>query len=171
MTAKAISFGSGQVNEKTYKLKVSKTLKFSEIYNDEGKFVGGGIGTRPLKIENGAWVQLFEDQVFGPEDDEPRPTGRIQLHLGWTREALEEFATLLLALSRYDPPDDGYSLSFDLADQDGKPTARLVVHLPVNNIDERQPFNRLVNLFSGTVYDDGTLEDTTLPPVKGDGLQ
>ena len=148
--------------------RVSKTLKFSEIYNDSGKFSGGGILNSTNAIEDEMWIEIMDDLVLDPKDDRWKSTGRLQIHLGSTKRALEQLGTFLLALSRYQPPQSGYTASFELKDKDENPILHLVFHLPNDQPNKREKFARIHNIASAQISNDGTqIIDTTLPPKDG----
>ena len=152
--------------EKKYKLKISKTLWFSEIYNSEG-FIGGGILNPTKNIKDEIWVEIMDDPVYDRASDSWGPTGRIQMHVGSTRRSLEELGTFLLALARYSPPKPGYSASFELKDHIGEPAVHLVFHLPIDEEEERPVFSKIHNVATAIFGPDGQfIEDITLSPTK-----
>jgi hypothetical protein len=150
---------------KETKKRLTRTLTFVDVYDDKGKHTGGGTRMPRRHMKDELWVQLTNDPVMDRTGLEGE-TGRLQIHLGSTRRALEEFALMLLAIAHYTPPEPGYSASLELQDQNGNPAAHLVVHLPDEEPDRRPDFSAIHNVFSGTIYEDGTLEDRTLP-IKG----
>lgn len=137
--------------------RVSMTLKWSVSYTNQGKYAGGGILNDTSHIENETWVEIMDD----PSD--AGTTGRLQLHIGSTRCSFEELGVFLLALARYRPPEPGYSCSFDLTDQQGKPVLHLVVHLPEESADYRPKFVQIHVGGHGVVGENGAIEDRSLP--------
>ncbi len=149
---------------KDIKKRISKTLKFSEITSNTGKFLGGGILNNIKDIPSEVWVGILDDPILDRERDEEINTGRIQLHLGGTRQGMEELGVFLLALAHYYPPEPGYSLSFELNDIQDKPIIHLVIHLPVNDSTEKSPFSKIHNVATAKFSIDGKqIEDKTSP--------
>lgn len=152
------------------KVKLTRSFRLTEVYDTHGGFIGGGVLTRREHMKDELWVQVTEDPVLDPASGTEGSTGRLQIHLGSSRRALEELGVMLLAIAHYEPPESGYSASVDLPDREGNPAVHLIVHLPINDeADQRREFAVIHNVFSGRLYDDGTLEDQTLPVRKDDG--
>ncbi len=147
---------------KKYKKKIACTLKFSEIYNDKGKFVGGGMRNPTSHIDNEMWVEIMDDPVLSRETDQWGVTGRQQMHIAGTRKAYEELGILFLAMANYDPPEPGYSVSIELSDRENQPAVHFVVHLPVEDINTRPKYAKIHNIATGIIDEDGNITDTTL---------
>jgi hypothetical protein len=144
------------------RIKISRTLKFNDYYSSDGKFKGGGIGNKATHIHSELWLEIMEDLFLNEETNEEESTGVKQVHLGGTRQGLEELAVILLALSQYDPPEPGYSASFELPNEEGKPIVNLVLHLPVNSMEEKQPFP-MIHHIARAIFDEKSGEiDTSI---------
>ncbi len=151
----------GDCMRKETKKRVSKTLKFSEITNEKGIYVGGGILNTIKHIPTDLWVELMDDPLLNSESEEEVITDRIQLHLGGTRRGFEELGVFLLALAKFHPPDDNYSLSFDLRNVNNEPAIHLIVHLPVNSESEKKQFSKVHSVAKARISLDGNqVEDT-----------
>ena len=138
------------------KRKVTRTLKFSEIINSQGEFIGGGILNKISHVEKEMWVEVMTDTVLDDNSDEWLETGRLQIHLGSSRRALEELGVFLLALAHYRPPKPSYSLSFDLNDHKEQPSIHLVIHLPQEENTEKVNFSKIHTVAKGHISPDGT---------------
>lgn len=150
---------------KEYKRKISRTLKFSELFNAKGDYVGGGILNSTSHIEGEMWVEIMDDLVL--DDIEGWiPTGRSQIHLLGTRKAFEELGVLFMALASYSPPEQGYSASLEFCNRESKPSIHLVVHLPVTDLESKPIVTDLRNIASGRIEKDGNVTDFTLPGKK-----
>jgi hypothetical protein len=144
------------------KKKITRTLRYSEYQDDRGNFRGGGIDNNSNYIYSELWLEIMEDLFLNSETNEEESTGVKQVHLGSTRRGLEELAVFLLALSKYDPPEPGYSANFELPNEKGEPIVNLVVHLPVNSMEEKQNF-QMVHHISRAIFDEKTGEiDTSI---------
>lgn len=137
--------------------RITRTLRWRLAYSDKGQFAGGGIGNRTPHVENELWVQVMDD----PSDE--GPTGRLQLHLGSTRQALEELGVFLLALARYRPPEPGYRRSFDLTDRTGQPALNFIIHLPEDDATYRPEYSQIHVSARGVVGESGQVQDRGLP--------
>jgi hypothetical protein len=146
---------------RTTQKKITKTLRFTEIYDRNGRFVGGGVDTETHHIENETWVQADTDPVYDPVTDSEGPTGQIQLHIGGTRRAFAELGTFLLGMAHYRPPKGRYDLHVRLTNVQQKPALHLIVHLPVDDPAEREPFLQTHTGGEAILYADGTLIDVT----------
>lgn len=146
------------------KQKIVRTLKFVEVLNSKGEFMGGGIRNSSKHIEEEVWVEIMPDNgaTVLPEEF---TTGRIQIHMGGTRRAFEELGVFFLALSRYRPSKDGYSMSFDLVGQEGSPVALLTLYLPMEEGEEKKRFYQIHTVASAWISKDGrdVVEKTTKP--------
>ena len=149
------------------KKRVSRILKFVDILNDNGEYTGGGIQNKTDAVEEDFWVEIMDDPVLDPESSEWKPTGRLQIHIGSTKKALEELGTFLLALARYKTEKTSYTADFELKDQDGKPSIHLVLHEPVEKKHTHQKFAKIHNIATAYISKDGTqVEEVTLSPHK-----
>lgn len=153
---------------KKSKEKVTLTLKSSAIYNDAGIFVGGGILNTVEHVDTGIWGEIMEDPVWDQETNQWGVTGRLQIHLGSTRQALEELGTFLISLAHYRPPQPGYSAHFELKDYKGVPLLHLIIHLPVDSVEDKVSFEKVHNVASAIVRSDNTIQLTTLPASSSD---
>jgi hypothetical protein len=144
------------------------TLTSSVIFDEVGQFIGGGILNTREHIGDEMWVQVMEDPVLDREIEEWGVTGRMQIHIGSTRRALEEFATFLLSLSHYQPPEPGYSAHFELADRRGRPALHLIVHLPVNELEDASSFTEAHTVATAKISKNGDVHDTTPEALQGD---
>jgi len=136
-----------------YKKKISRTLKYSEIYNSKEKYAGGGITNPTPHLPSEMWVEIMDDP-FLDENGHWEVTGRPQIHIGGTRAAFEEMGLLFLALAHYFPPEPGYSTSLELDDETGKSAIHFVVHLPSNS-SEKERFSKVQNIASGILDENG----------------
>jgi hypothetical protein len=153
------------------KVKLTRSFRLTEVYDAHGGFIGGGVLTRHEHMRDELWVQVTEDPVLDRASGTEGSTGRLQIHLGSSRRALEELGVMLLAIAHYEPPESGYRASVELSDREGNPAVHLIVHLPIDEeIDQRPEYAVIHNAFSGRLYDDGTVEDRTLPVRKDDDL-
>lgn len=149
-----------------YKKKISRTLKYSEAFDNKGRYIGGGIQNSTPHIESEMWVEVMDDPVVDRETGDLVVTGRSQIHLAGTRKAFEELGVLLLALANYTPPEPGYSLSVELNDRENRPSIHLVVHLPIDDLNSKPVFPKIHNVATGYVDRKGTIIDSTLRGKK-----
>jgi len=153
---------------KKKKKKITLALKSDIVFNKAGEFVGGGILNTIEHIDEGMWVEIMDDPVLDDETNQWGVTGRLQIHLGSTRQALEELGTFLVSLAHYHPPQPGYSAHFEFTDSQDEPTLHLVVHLPVDSLDDKSSFEKVHNVASAIVSVDGEVQVTTLPVISSD---
>jgi hypothetical protein len=153
--------------EQNYSKRISKTLKFSEIYNSAGTYVGGGISNSKGHVNDEIWVEIMEDPVLDPQTENLINTGRLQIHIGSTRRALNELGTFLLALANYSPPRGGYTSHIEWSNRDGEPQLHVILHLPIDESEERPKFDQSINVATGVIsYDGEQVMDTTILPKK-----
>ena len=154
------------MTSREYKKRITRTLKYSETFDNKGKYIGGGIQNSTPHIESEMWVEIMDDQVMDRETGEWVTTGRPQIHLAGTQRAFEELGVLLLALANYAPPQSGYSISIELNNRENQPGVHFVVHLPVESLKSKPAFSKVHNVASGIIEKGGNIIDTTLPGKK-----
>jgi hypothetical protein len=157
--------------EKQTKQRITRTLKFTEVTNKHGRFVGGGVTNTIKHVDEETWVEVFAGSALNSTRRKPQRAKRIQLHVGGTRRAFEELGVFLLALSRYTPHKTDYSVSFDLKDSEDQPVLHFVIHLPVDHLEEKAGFQRIHTVAIAQISEDGKqIIDTTVgqePESKG----
>jgi hypothetical protein len=123
-----------------YKRKITKIIKFCNIFDDNGKFLGGGILNNTSHIEKELWVDVQNE----PTDiDNTQPFGKYQIHIGSSKNALYELGVFLIGMSMFEPVDEEFSLSFDITDREAEPVLHLVVHTPIQNVSTRKKFSTI----------------------------
>lgn len=147
------------MGKKIIKQQLAVTLKTSIIRNKQGRFVGGGVLNPTPHVPREVWVEAMEDLAL-TKRGRWKNTGYTQLHLGGTRKAFKELGIFFLALSQYRPPAPGYSAHFELDDELGQPAIHLIVHLPINKIEDKQSFNKSYNIAKATIMSDGTVSES-----------
>lgn len=146
--------------EKVTEREVTVKLKSSVIFDKIGRFVGGGIRNSKKHVNSGIWIEIMDDPVLSPSD-EWEVTGRIQMHLGGTRQAYEELGKFLLSLAHYHPPEPGYSAHFEWSDLQDNPILHMIIHLPVEDVSERTEFSKVYNFGTAVMDDNDELRETT----------
>lgn len=141
------------------KKKVTRTLKFIEVFTNKGKYAGGGIGNSLRHTEDEIWVEIVDDPVPDNSGKGLVTSGRPQIHIGGTRQAFEELGVFFLALAHYQPERPGYSHSFHLGNTKGDPTLHLVVHLPQEDEAKRKQFSVVHTVARTYIAEDDQRED------------
>lgn len=129
--------------------KITLNLKFSEMYDDDGEFSGGGVLHKTNHVDSESWLEIMENPVYNVKTDIEAPSGIKQVHFGCTRRAMKELGAFLLAYSQFTPKTSDFRYEFFLVNEKKEPTAILVVHLPVDLDDWGKKFPQVHFIYDG----------------------
>ncbi len=153
--------------QKNCKKEIKLTLRYSEVYNKKGEFIGGGMKNRRPYVEAEMWVEIVDGPVLEQGADAVGSARKPQIHLFGTRKAFKELGVFFLGLANYVTPDSGYRTHVELSNSEGQLGIHFIVHLPIEDIHKKPVLLKVHTGGVGILGKDGKIIDIT-PPIKRD---
>src|SRR5512140_3303872 len=106
---------------------VEKRLKVAKLLDRRGKEIGEGIRVPTTHADGEMWFQMMDEFTMDDEPSAVDPT-LLQIHIGGTRKAYEELATILLTLARMRTVSPHYKVQLDWKPINSKGTTHFIIH-------------------------------------------
>ena len=133
---------------------IKKTLRTVLIFNKDKQHIGDGILNPIDHIDDEIWIQMLSDVEPDGILDFTQPE-LMQIHIGGTKRAFEQLATVLMALARIKEFNPDYSLQFDWKLLTSNNSMHIIIHKPVGKPEEKTAFLKIHNITTALFDKDG----------------